>query len=277
MSTVNLGELSLFYRKAGSGPPLLVMHGGPGADHTTMRTLLRLKDQFTVILYDHRCNGRSIGADLSSITWENLTADAEALRMALGFERWAVLGHSFGGFVALEYALRFPERISHLVLLDTCGDIRWAHEKAPQTLAERGYPAETVAAAKRFLNGEFPPEEMLSYLMKLGGAYNPHSGAWQSLRQALSWPLPKLRPEALIYCAKALLQDWNVMDRLGEIIPPTLVIAGRDDFQFPPEHQKQLAAEIPGAQLILIERAGHNPHIEQQAVTLQAILPFLED
>ena len=64
------------------------------------------------------------------MTMENLTADAEALREALGFERWAVLGHSFGGNVALEYALRYPQSLSHLVLVNTGGDYRWPSENA---------------------------------------------------------------------------------------------------------------------------------------------------
>ena len=88
-------------------------------------------DQFTLVFYDHRCNGRSMGVPVSSMTWENLTADADALRERSGFERWAVLGHSFGGHVALEYALRYPDRVSHLVLLDTGGDSRWARDNAP--------------------------------------------------------------------------------------------------------------------------------------------------
>ena len=72
-------------------------------------------------------------APVSSMTWENLTADADALRQQLGFERWAVLGHSFGGHVALEYALRYPDSLSHLVLLDTGGDSRWARRTRPNS------------------------------------------------------------------------------------------------------------------------------------------------
>jgi proline iminopeptidase len=73
------------------------------------------------------------------MTWENLTADADALRQKLGYERWAVLGHSFGGQVALEYALRYPDSVSQLVLLDTGGDSQWAQENAAEILAKRGY------------------------------------------------------------------------------------------------------------------------------------------
>lgn len=107
-------DVSLFVDIIGYGYPLLLMHGGPSLDHWSLLPFRQLAGQFTLIFYDHRCNGRSTGAPVSSMTWENLTADAEALREELGFERWAVLGHSFGGHVALEYALRYPASLSPL-------------------------------------------------------------------------------------------------------------------------------------------------------------------
>jgi proline iminopeptidase len=99
---MQIRDASLFVKVVGQGYPLLMMHGGPGLDHTSLLPLEPLADQFTLIFYDHRCNGRSQGAEFSTMTWENLTADAEALREKLGFDQWAVLGHSFGGNVALE-------------------------------------------------------------------------------------------------------------------------------------------------------------------------------
>ena len=87
------------------------------------------------------------------MTWENLTADADALRQTLGFDQWAVLGHSFGGNVALEYALRYPQNLSHLVLMDTGGDQWWVNHNAPELLAKRGYSDGAVQAARRFYNG----------------------------------------------------------------------------------------------------------------------------
>ena len=67
------------------------------------------------------------------------------------------------------------------------------------------------------------------------------------------------------------------MDRLGEITVPTLVMAGRDDFLFPPEHQEQLAAGIPNARLRIIERAGHNPHAERPAEVMEAVRDFVSE
>ncbi len=111
MTKMLIGDVSLNVKVMGHGYPLVLMHGGPGADLYSMMSLKPLADQFTLVFYDHRCNGRSEGADVSSMTWENLTADADALREKLGFEKWAVLGHSFGGYVAMEYALRYPEKL----------------------------------------------------------------------------------------------------------------------------------------------------------------------
>src|SRR6266508_813107 len=173
-TTMSIRDVSLFVEVVGRGYPLLLMHGGPGADHWTMLPFRRCADRFTLIFYDHRCNGRSEGAPVSSMTWENLTADAEALRQRLGFERWAVLGHSFGGHVALEYALRYPDSLSHLVLLDTGGDSRWARENAADLLAKRGYSPEKVELVRRFFNGQIAPKAMLPALMRFGSAYYHH-------------------------------------------------------------------------------------------------------
>src|SRR5215208_2944232 len=144
MPTIKMRDVSLFFDVIGHGDPLLLMHGGPGADHWTLLPFERLADPFTLIFYDHRGNGRSVGAPVTSMTWENLTADADALRQRLGFDKWAVLGHSFGGKVALEYALRYPQSLSHLVLLDTGGDSWWDQENAPELLAKRGFSPKTV-------------------------------------------------------------------------------------------------------------------------------------
>jgi proline iminopeptidase len=277
MSNIPIRDVALHVKVIGHGYPLALMHGGPGADLYTLSSFNSCADHFTLVFYDHRCNGRSKGADITSFTMENLTADADALRQALGFDKWAVLGHSFGGHVALEYALRYPQNLSHLLLVDTGGDQRWAMENAPEELTRRGFSPEIANLARRFLNGQIEPNEMRPSLMKLADAYNPHTKPSQIPHLLLMGLQTRLRPEALIYAANHTLKGWTVMDRLGEIQAPTLVLAGREDFIFPPEHQRELVARIPDAHLVLIDRAGHNPHDEQRAETLKAVREFLAD
>jgi proline iminopeptidase len=276
MSHMQIRDVSLHVKVMGQGYPLVLMHGGPGADLYTLMALKPLADQFTLVFYDHRCNGRSVGAEVTTMTMENLTADADALRQVLGFEKWAVLGQSFGGNVALEFALRYPQSLSHLLLLDTGGDSRWPQENAPKVLEQRGFPPETVALFSRFINGQIEPKEFKPSLMKLGDAYNPYTGLRQLPHMLIMGLQVKLRPEALIFYASHS-KGWAVMDRLGEIQVPTLVMAGRDDFQFPPEHQEELAAGIPNARMELIDRAGHNPQDEQTAEVIRLIRSFFAE
>jgi pimeloyl-ACP methyl ester carboxylesterase len=269
---IPIRDTSLYVDVTGHGYPLLLMHGGPGADHWTLRPFRQLADQFTLIFYDHRCNGRSQRAPVSSMTFENLTADADALRRSLGYDQWAVLGHSFGGHVALEYALRYPGSLSHLVLVDTGGDSRWARHNAADVLASRGYSPEKAELVRRWFNGDFPPRQMPLILMRIGSAYYSRPSLSLVARELIrgEWR-SKMRAEAMIYGGRHLLNGWTVMNRLSEITVPTLIIAGRDDFIFPPEHQRELAAGIPQARLQIIERAGHNPHSEQTAQVMQAV------
>ena len=276
MARMQIRDVSLPVDVVGHGHPVVLMHGGPGADRWTLSALRRCRDQFTLVLYDHRCNGRAEGAPVESMTWENLTADADALREQLGFERWAVLGHSFGGHVALEYALRYPETLTHLVLVDTAATSWWSQEHAAGVLASRGWSPELVELSHRWFNGQIEPGEMFRDLMRLGPAYYHEPSPISLVREVLggSWRT-KLRPDALIFAGQHLMKGWSVVERLSEISAPTLVVAGASDFIFPPEAQAELAAGIPNASLHLIERAGHDPWTERPDAFFPVLRRFL--
>ena len=275
MTTISIRGVSLFVQVIGQGYPLVLMHGGPGQDYTTLLPFKPLADQFTLIFYDHRSNGRSGGVDVSSMTWDNLTADADALRETLGFDKWAVLGHSFGGNVALEYALRYPQSLSHLVLMDTGGDQWWVQQNAPNILAKRGYSTSTVQAARRFYNGQITAGEYFPTTFKFFRAYFYRFNLLGLIHDIVTGPRTKFRPEATIFGYSQLLNGWTVMDRLNEIKVPALVMAGRHDFLFPPEHQAILTHRLPNAKLVLIERAGHNTQMERPAEVIQATRDFM--
>lgn len=231
-NTFKSNGASIFYRVIGRGYPLVLMHGGPGSDHVPLLSLKELSDSFTLIYYDHRCNGRSIGADISSMNWENLTADAENLRVKLGFERWALIGQSFGGMVALEYALRYQDRLSHLILLDSGASSFWFRNNVPVLLKKRGFNDKTVNAARRLFTGEIRPDEAFWAKLRLLPAYYYRYNWFKKLFKKRA----KRNVEATVYGFKVLLKDWDIMNRLKNIKTLTLVAAGREDFIFPPEH-----------------------------------------
>jgi proline iminopeptidase len=275
MTTMSIRGVPLFVEAIGQGYPLALMHGGPGQDYTSLLPLKDLADQFTLVFYDHRCNGRSVGADLSSMTLANLTADADALRQTLGFEKWAVLGHSFGGQVALEYALRYPQSLSRLILMDSGGDNWWVEENASEIVRKRGYSPAAVEATRRFFTGEVTTRDYYSAFLRFFLAYFYRFPLLGYAHEIATGPKTVYRPEATIFGYRHVVNGWTVMDRLSEIRVPTLVIAGRWDFLFPPEHQAILADRLPNARLELVERAGHNPHMERTSVVLRAIRDFL--
>jgi proline iminopeptidase len=269
-------DVSLFTKVMGKGYPLVLMHGGPGLDHTTLSSLEPLADQFTLIFYDHRANGRSTG-ETESMTWTNLTADADAIREYLGYEDWAVLGHSFGGQVALEYALRYGERVSKLILLDTGADQKLSYSVAPEILRKRGYSEAKVRTVRQFFGGTLRAEEIRSAAMEFMKAYFYNFHLWTWPRALLESRHMKLRPRTVVFGFSRLVKGWSVMNQLREIDIPTLVMGGRFDFLFPPEHMAIVADRLPDARLEIIENAGHSPHIEQQDEVVSILRKFLTE
>jgi len=251
---ISIRGISIFCRIMGDGYPLLMMHGGPGSDHVSLLSLKGLSDSFTLIYYDHRCNGRSTGPEVDTMNWGNLTADAEALRKNLGIEGWGLIGHSFGGMVALEYALRYPASLSHLILLDSGASAFWVQENVPELLARRGYRRKTVEASRRYFAGEVNPQELFRTKLRIMHAYYYRFNPFKMIFKKRS----KSNSQAFTYGFSTLLKGWNVMGRLDEIRTPTLVLAGRHDFIFPPEHQALIADRLPNARLEIIEKAGHS-------------------
>ena len=113
---INVNGADFYYQKHGSGTPILVMHGGLGLDHEYFRPTLDSWGDFAELIYfDHRGNGRSEApADWESVTLASMADDADALRDALGLDKVILLGHSYGGFLALEYAQRYQENFGRV-------------------------------------------------------------------------------------------------------------------------------------------------------------------
>jgi len=117
---------------------------------------------------------------------------------------------------------------------------------------------------------------MFSIFRRIGDLYQYDPSFLSLLRPLLegAWRT-RMRGEALVFAGRELMKDWSVVDRLGAIRAPTLVVAGRQDFVFPPECQEQLAGAIPQARLEIIDRAGHNPHTEQADLVMSLVRQFI--
>ncbi len=227
MPTALIDDTELFYVKVGDGLPCLVMHGGLGGDHTCLHPWLDpMGDALRLVYYDHRGNGRSGRPPMDTITFDLLCADADALRTQLGFERIGVLGLSFGGFIALEYALRFPDRLTHLILIGTAP--AFDHGDEVETNARRlGATNEMLAA----MTVSPRDDAALRRLMDVIGPLFYHADGAELARRHMGRTIWNA---AANHRGNELLATFDVRPRLGEIRAPTLVLVGRDDFICPP-------------------------------------------
>ncbi len=267
MPTVEVHQTQLFYIRRGTGVPCLVMHGGLGLDHTYLRGLDIVSDVFHLVYYDHRHNGRSGRPLLESVTHAQLAADAEGLRQQLGFGKVAVLGHSYGGFIALEYALRYPESVSHLILLDTAPVFDYGEEIMNNAMARGGTPAMLEA-----LTASPSTDEAMKSMLEL---------IWPLYFYRYQPAYDALLADTIMCAAVAghqeqMLSTYNTLPRLHEIGSPTLLVVGRDDFICPPSQAQRMQAHIPQARLVVFEHSGHFPWIEEPALFIQTVKEWLE-
>lgn len=198
---------------------------------------------------------------------QRLAQDVDALRDHLGHQRTWLLGHSYGGFVALEYALSFPERLVGLVLLDT-DSTGPRPETVMAGLQRLGVPPQEMAALATEVETS---DDMFALFDSIGSWYLPHS-APGTARAVLGQTIYRAGGNR---GGERALDGWDVTARLGEIDVPTLVVTGADDFMFPPQIAQRLGEALPRGEVVIVEGSGHLPFIERTDTSLDAIRDFL--
>lgn len=250
-------------------PVAFLIHGGPGVDHTSYKPSFSPLSEFLQLIYfDHRGQGRSARGPKETYTLENNVEDLEALRQYLGLEKVVIIGTSYGGMVALRYAIKYPENVSHLIVIATAASYRFM-ARAKEILAERGNEIQKKCC-QRLWQGNFETETQLTeYFQILGPLY------------ALKYDPALLNSEAILsvdainVAFAGFLREFDLTPDLGEIIAPTLVLAGRHDWICPPEFSQEIAAKIPQAELKIFEESSHLIRVDQPDALIEAIIRFL--
>jgi proline iminopeptidase len=275
---VDVGDTRLWLLELGEGHPIVLLHGGPGLDHTQFRPWLDpLAERFRLILVDQRSQGRSDLADPSTLTLERLADDVSALAEALELRSYAVLGQSFGSFVALRHAVDHGTA-SHYVLLGSVPGARWLDRietnlaaVEPPELRERIAAAwdmearvQTVPEFRRLLVDQLPFHFA-----------DPEGQPFRSFVANAERHM-RLSPDVLRGFASGRDVDIEVEDHLREIDRPVLVIAAEHDRVTVPEGGWAIAEAAPKGECVLVKDAGHMAFVEQPGTVMKAIRDFLD-
>lgn len=274
---MSLDDARIFYEVVGEGVPILVVHGGPGLDHGYLRPGLDiLAPHGALTYYDQRGTGRSTAAlDSTSINLDAFVRDMDELRATLGHEEVVVLGHSFGGILALAYARAHPERTRGLILLDTAEPgSRWADAAATRLRSART-PEDSATLADLRGSEAFDardPQTMSLYYRTAFRATMRDPDRVEELDLDLAGTTARNGPEvARLLGASMGTVDW--WDALPSIQVPTLVLHGRYD-AMPAAMARALAEALPDARYVEL-RGGHFPWLSDGPGLVAAATSFL--
>lgn len=270
-----------WYRTVGEdgGLPLVLLHGGPGSTHLGLGVLEPLADERRLVFYDQLgCGNSSQPSDPSLWTVELYVEELANLREALGLERIHLLGHSWGGMLALEYALTQPDGLESLVLSSTLSSSALWEEEALRLRAE--LPPETLAVLERHeATGTVHEPEYEEATKEYYRRHLCRLDPWPPIVEEIlrvsrkevyetMWGPNEMRPTGT-------LAGWDVTARLGEVTAPALVLCGRYD-EATPRQAETIANALGGeTETAVLEHSAHLTPLEETERYVELVRGFL--
>jgi proline iminopeptidase len=264
----------LWIESEGEGEPLLLLAGGPASSHLTFHPYFSaLADQFRVLYLDYRGRGKSeTHGALADLTFAGDVADIEAVRTALGLEQISIYGFSYGGMVAMAYALAHPSRVRRLILANTVHSPEmWQrnHENINREIANQ-FPDvwdQIVALRAQGVRSTDPRVQRLYGVHgPLVRFYNPDNAARllsePGSRNAELYPI-FVGDDVEFYIGGEVARLPDFRPRLHELSMPTLILAGRYDRALYPAYQAEFKRYAPQAEFVWMEKSGTFSHIEE--------------
>ncbi|MDB9250721.1 alpha/beta hydrolase [Halorubrum ezzemoulense] len=284
-----VNDAELYYELLGDpeDPTIISLHGGPGiSDHSKGKQAFEpLTDQYSLLVYDHRgCGDSSLTPPYSN---EQYAKDADALRETLELGDVVLIGGSYGGFITQEYASRFPEHLNGFVLRDTAPTSEYeenawenARSKWPQLREmDLGVPKITWDEFSRVMEGDVNSDEEFERVFHgMAPLYAPSLEAFDEAAAEAAAEATESRNfhhETHNVMFTEAYPNMDYRDALTEIREPALVTVGRHDWITPPSASKEIADRLPDAELVIFERSGHSPNLDQQEQYLHRVREFL--
>ena len=275
---ISISDTRLFVVERGQGTPLIVLHGGPGLDHHEFADYLDpLCDEFRLILVDMRAQGQSELCPENTWTLEQMAKDVVSLGEAMNLEKYAVLGHSYGAFVALQNAVDFPGAAAKTIVSGGVPSARFL-EVVEKNLAE--FEPESLrkqVADSWAREAEAQTEEDFESLMHdqmpfhFGNPLDPRIAEYEERTADTIYS-----PAVLQHFSKAEYGGIELENRLKDVTQPVLVCTGRYDRACTVEAAEAMADGLPNAELVIFEDSGHMTFVEENKLYLKVVREFLK-
>ncbi|NIN51108.1 MAG: alpha/beta fold hydrolase [Gemmatimonadales bacterium] len=284
---VDVGTAALYVEEEGEGTALVLLHGGPGATHHYFHPWFARAAEFARVIYvDQRgCGLSEYEPGPEGYSVDQAVEDLDALREELGFDKWVLLGHSYGGFLAQYYATRFPERVSGMVLVAASPGM-WVRFRNRQytriTREEMARIREVREQLREWATAGRIPQDELTALIVYNSFLN---GDWK--RQSFYRP-------SVEKTARIALYEWHhdpegfrsqvgasqeMIDLRGAFAGspiPTLIVEGEHDLTWSEDKPRILHDNHPGAELVVLDRAAHEPFADAPELFFAHLRSFIE-
>jgi proline iminopeptidase len=270
----------LYYKIVGKGDPIIIIHGGPGMDHGYfLPSMLELSKNHQIIFYDQRGCGKSIAEkiDIDSINIETFVNDLECLRNSLGLNKITVLGHSWGAMLAMQYAIKYSQNLSALVLVESISADFNGHNAFIKECAKRtrkiSKEIDSITNSLEFKKGDPKFVTKFYKIILETYLYDPKkideiSLVFEPFSAANGFKVYD------IFDKNFLKSNFNIFSALKNLSVPTLIIHGESD-PIPLESAKQINSAITGSKLIILKKCGHFPFVEQSENFFSLLEEFL--
>jgi len=275
---VNIGDTRLHIVERGNGYPIVILHGGPGLDHHEFADYLDpLCDQFRLILVDQRAQGKSDMCPESTWTLEQMAKDVVLLAEAMRLKKYAVLGHSYGAFVALQNAVDFPGHAAQTIISGGIPSARFLSvvQQNLQKLEPADVRQKVIASWDREASVQTQAEfaELMRDQMPFhfGNPLDPRLAEYEERTKDTVYA-----PAMLRHFSQNDYGSIEVEEKLINVTQPVLVCTGRKDRVCTAEAAEATHKALPHGEIFIFEQSGHMTFVEENELYLKVVRDFLK-
>ncbi|HKJ39408.1 MAG TPA: alpha/beta fold hydrolase [Anaerolineales bacterium] len=272
-----------YYRMVGTGEPFVFLHGGPGMWHDELvPSFLEFAQNHKCIYYDQRGNGKSLmkSIDKTNFTTELLVDDLDALRKEFGIEKMNIIGHSWGGLLGMYYAGKYPQNVKRLILVDPAPVNTELLIKSYENMMTRFSEADwnrlqAMYESEAYIAGD-PDAHNEAMRLSEGVTFHNEQAREDYFKIAVFDETTAKNAVAINDHGREMKLNITVQEQLGNIICPTLIVQGREDF-IVPEAAELAHKSIRNSKLVYIADSGHYPFMEAPSEFFNTLNSFIDE